>query len=165
MPFILGLNLVYTGYALLAGFGMAAVINEYPGLFFWFQIAGVVYIFWLGYQFLKRTGIKDKNTVPQLRFIDGVISQALNIKGMSIVLTMYSQFLDPHNSLVFEVLSLSGALLGMNLFTHTTWVCGGAWMAQKFGSNHSVRVQGKIFGAMLIFVALWLCYESVLQNR
>ena len=164
IPFVLGLDLVYTFYSLMAGFGLATLINTYPVLFFLFQIAGVIYIVWLGYKFLRRTSISEKHSATQLRFIDGVISQALNIKGITIVLTMYSQFLDADNSLVFEVLSLSAALLVLNLFTHITWTYGGAWMAKNFASNQAVRVQSRIFGTMLIVIAMWLFYQTIFQN-
>ena len=80
IPFILGLDLVYTLYALLAGFGLSAIVIKYPKLFFIVQIAGVLYILWLGYKFLIRKDIQTKELEGQLTFKDGVISQALNVK-------------------------------------------------------------------------------------
>ena len=161
IPFILGLNLVYTTYALLAGFGLGAILSAYPKVFLFVQILGVAYIFWLGYKFLLRKDIQRKEGKIKLRFIDGVISQALNIKGITIVLTMYSQFLNPENSIVYEVLTLSFALLFLNLFTHMTWSYGGSWMAQKFASSYAIELQSKIFGWMLIFIAFWLLYQAI----
>jgi len=161
IPFILGLNLVYTTYALLAGFGLSAIIEAFPSLFLFVQILGVVYIFWLGYKFIIRKDIQRKEGKTKLRFIDGVISQALNIKGITIVMTMYSQFLNPENSIVYEVLTLSFALLFLNLFTHMTWSYGGSWMAQKFASSYAVELQSKIFGGMLILIAFWLLYQAI----
>lgn len=160
IPFILGLNLVYTTYSLLAGFGLAGILNSFPKVFFLIQILGVVYIFYLGYKFLIRKNIEKKDSNAKLSFKDGVISQALNIKGISIILTMYSQFLDKNESLISEVLTLSLALLLLNLFTHMTWSYGGAWMAKKFASNYAVELQSKIFGLMLIAIAIWLLFQS-----
>ena len=161
IPFILGLNLVYTTYALLAGFGLGAILSAYPKVFLFVQILGVAYIFWLGYKFLLRKDIQRKEGKTKLRFIDGVISQALNIKGITIVITMYSQFLNPENSIVYEVLTLSFSLLLLNLFTHMTWSYGGSWMAQKFASSYAVELQSKIFGGMLIFISFWLLYQAI----
>ena len=159
MPFILGLDLVYATYALLAGFGLAAVITSYPVFFAFVQIAGVFYIIWLGYKFLRRKNIQGNSAVTNLKFIDGVISQALNVKGIAIVITMYSQFLNKEN-LVFEVITLSLSLLILNLFTHVTWAYGGAWMTKKFASDYAVQLQSRVFGGMLILVAFWLLYKS-----
>jgi len=161
IPFILGLNLIYTTYALLAGFGLSAIIEAFPSLFLFVQILGVAYIFWLGYKFIIRKDIQRKEGKTELRFIDGVISQALNIKGITIVMTMYSQFLNPENSIVYEVLTLSFALLLLNLFTHMTWSYGGSWMAQKFASSYAVELQSKIFGVMLVLIAFWLLFQTI----
>lgn len=161
IPFILGLNLVYTSYALLAGFGLSAIIQAYPSLFLFVQILGVAYIFYLGYKFIIRKDIQRKEGKTELRFIDGVISQALNIKGITIVMTMYSQFLNPESSIVYEVLTLSFALLLLNLFTHMTWSYGGSWMAQKFASSYAIELQSKIFGWMLVLIAFWLLYQTI----
>ncbi len=161
IPFILGLNLVYTSYALLAGFGLSAIIQAYPSLFLFVQILGVAYIFYLGYKFIIRKDIQRKEGKTKLRFIDGVISQALNIKGITIVMTMYSQFLNPEVSIVYEVLTLSFALLLLNLFTHMTWSYGGSWMAQKFASSYAIELQSKIFGWMLVLIAFWLLCQTI----
>ena len=161
IAFILGLNLVYTSYALLAGFGLGSIINSFPKLFFVVQILGVLYIFYLGFKFLSRKEVETKDSKTNLSFIDGVISQALNIKGVTIVLTMYSQFLNQNEPLVYEVITLSLALLFLNLFTHTTWSYGGYWMANKFASSLAVKIQSKIFGSMLIGIALWLLFQSL----
>ena len=159
IPFILGLNLVYTLYALLVGFGLSAMIHTYPWAFLFVQVLGVLYIFWLGYKFLLRKDIQRKEDKTELTFIDGVISQALNIKGITIVMTMYSQFLSPEKSIIYEVVTLSFALLVLNLFAHMTWSYGGSWMAQKFASSYAIELQSKIFGMMLIFIASWLVYQ------
>jgi len=160
VPFVLGLNVVYTLYSLLAGFGMATIISKYPRLFDLLQIAGVIYIAWLGIKFFTKRRVESDDSVGQLSFRDGAVSQALNIKGMTIVLAMYSQFLDPDKSLVFEVLSLTLALLALNLFTHFSWSYGGSWMAKVFASPKATRIQNRVFGSMLLLVAFWLFYQT-----
>ncbi|MBU3013906.1 LysE family translocator [Poseidonibacter lekithochrous] len=161
IPFILGLNFSYTLYSLLIGFGLGSILLKFPTIFFIVQLLGVIYIFWLGYKFLIRKEVHTNESNTKLTFLDGVISQALNIKGLTIVITMYSQFLNEDSSLSYEVIRLSLLLLILNLFTHTTWSYGGAWMAQKFASNYAVQVQSKIFGSMLILISLWLLFKAI----
>jgi threonine/homoserine/homoserine lactone efflux protein len=160
IPFILGLDCVYTSYALLAGFGMATIFETYPQVFVPIQLLGAVYVAWLGFKFLKRRSIKTSQTVTKLSFYDGVISQALNVKGVAIILTMYSQFIDTDQPLAGEVISLSLALLLLNLLTHATWAYGGAWIARTFASDKAVRIQSLVFGVMLILVSVWLLLRS-----
>ena len=161
IPFILGLDLIYVSYSLLIGFGLSVIVDRYPKAFFIIQLIGVFYIFWLGYKFLLRKNIQKTASNNQLTFIDGVISQTLNVKGLTIIMTMYSQFLNENKSIVYEVISLSLFLLLLNLFTHITWAYGGSWIANKFASNYAVKLQSKIFGPMLIAIALWLLYRSL----
>jgi threonine/homoserine/homoserine lactone efflux protein len=74
---------------------------------------------------------------------------------------MYSQFLDSAQNIVYEVFSLSIALLLLNLFTHSTWSYGGFWMSKKFASSYAIEIQSKIFGSMLIMIALWLLFKAI----
>ncbi len=159
LPFILGLDLVYSSYSLLFGFGLGALVQQYPILMQSIQFIGAVYVAWLAFKFFKRKSVHAKE-MPQLRFIDGVISQALNVKGVSIVLTMYSQFLNPEEELAPQVLGLTLALTLLNLFTHSTWTIGGAWMARTFASERAVRLQSLFFGTMLLFVSVWLLLKA-----
>lgn len=160
VPFILGLDVVYTAYALLAGFGLAAVLQHYPGLMLAVQLAGAAYVAWLGVKMWRRTGVARQQARP-LRFIDGVISQALNVKGITIILTMYSQFLSPGEPLLYEVLTLTLALTVLNLCAHFSWAYGGAWIAETFASDAAVQVQGRLFGSMLVAIAVWLLYRAL----
>lgn len=160
LPFILGLDVVYTSYSLLFGFGLGALVQQFPTLMQVIQIIGACYVAWLAFKFFNRKSVQAKE-LPQLRFIDGVISQALNVKGVSIVLTMYSQFLDVDAELLPQVLGLSLALMLLNLFTHSSWTLGGAWMARTFASDRAVRIQSLLFGAMLLLVSGWLLLKAL----
>ncbi|MDX1736720.1 MAG: LysE family translocator [Alphaproteobacteria bacterium] len=158
-PFILGLDVVYTSYSLIFGFGLGAVLLRFPTMMQAVQVVGAIYVAWLALKFLKRKTVEARE-MPQLRFIDGVISQALNVKGISIVLTMYSQFLNTEADLVPQVIGLSIALTCLNLFTHFSWTLGGHWMAKHFASARAVRVQSIVFGVMLLVVSFWLLSKA-----
>lgn len=153
--FIAGLNLSYSCYSLLAGFGLGAFIRRYPEAFFYLQLLGCLYMFYLGASFFWRRAHKP-DSAPKLTFRDGVISQALNIKGVSIVALMHSQFLSPDMPVLPQVLLLTAMLTALNLCNHFGWAFCGAWTAGKFSGAASVRIQNAVYGAMLIVVAVWL---------
>lgn len=155
-PFILGLDVVYTSYAVLMGLGLGAVIQRHPPAFAALQFAGVLYLLYLAYSFYARSAAAGKQKARRLTFKDGLISQALNIKGVSIITLMYSQFLDPAQNIPAQVALLSAMLLALNLFTHFTWALGGAWMVSRFASEKSANIQNKIYAALLFAVAVWL---------
>lgn len=153
--FIFGLNVSYSGYSLLAGFGLGAFIRKYPQAFFYVQLLGCAYMFYLGASFFWRRADKPGGA-PKLTFRDGLVSQALNIKGVSIVVLMHSQFLSPESPVVPQVLLLTAMLTMLNLCNHFSWAFCGAWTAGKFSGAASVRIQNAVYGAMLIVVAVWL---------
>ncbi len=154
-PFILGLNFSYAAYSLLAGLGMGAVVGEYPGVFYYIQLLGCAYIFFLGASFFSRRA-QSPGGAPKLSFRSGVVSQALNVKGFSIVVLMHSQFLIPGEDIFFRVMQLTAMLTALNLFTHFGWAYGGSWMAQTFAAGKSAKIQNALYGTMLLIVALWL---------
>lgn len=156
VPFIMGLDVVYTFYSVVMGLGMGAVLRQFPRLMTAVQFFGVLYLAYLAFSFFARAADAERCTVKRLTFKDGVISQALNIKGVSIVTLMYSQFLRPGESLYVQVAVLSAMLLALNLFTHFTWSLGGHWMVSRFASQKAAKIQNRIYGALLLAVAVWL---------
>lgn len=155
LPFIFGLNLSYATYSLLIGFGMGAVIQEYAGAFYYVQILGCLYIFYLAAAFFFRKAA-EIGAAKKLSFKDGVIAQALNIKGVSIVVLIYSQFLSEDGGLAPQVLILTAMLASLNLFTHCSWALGGWWLISKLASDGAAKIQNRIYGVMLFSVAVWL---------
>ncbi len=155
-PFIFGLDVVYTFYSVVMGLGMGAVLQQFPRLMTAVQFLGVLYLAYLAFSFFTRAAATGQNTVKRLTFKDGAISQALNIKGISIVTLMYSQFLRPGENLYVQVAVLSAMLLALNLFTHFTWSLGGHWMVSRFASEKAAKIQNRIYGALLLGVAVWL---------
>ena len=153
--FIFGLNVSYASYSLLAGFGLGAVVREYPGAFKWMQLLGCAYLLWLALSFFRRKH-GGANTTRKLTFRDGVISQALNFKGVSIVLVMHSQFLAPESEVVVRVLLLTLMLTILNLCNHFFWAYCGALTARQFVTEKSAKIQNIVYGIMLIAVAIWL---------
>lgn len=156
VPFVFGLDLVYSSYALLAGIGLATLIDRYPYWIQVMQLLGALYIAWLGVKMMQRRSANHNQNIEPLRFFDGVISQALNVKGVSIILTMYSQFLRPSENIWPQIWMLTSALTIMNLAAHFSWTYGGAWLAARLASERAIRWQGRIYGLLLFAVAGWL---------
>ena len=154
-PFILGLNFSYAAWSLLIGLGFGAFMQQYPTAFTYVQIAGCVYIFYLAISFFGKKAAASGNAI-KLKFRDGVLSQALNVKGISIVALMYSQFLSGDSDTVLQVLQLTAMLAALNLFTHFSWALGGAWLMSRLASNRAVKIQNQFYGVLLMIVAVWL---------
>ncbi|MBE8158897.1 MAG: LysE family transporter, partial [Betaproteobacteria bacterium] len=150
-----GLNASYALWSLALSFGMGAFMQQYPAAFYYVQIAGCVYIFYLAASFFGKKAASGGGA-RKLKFWDGVVSQALNVKGVSIAALMYSQFLSADSPALPQVLKLTAMLALLNIFTHMTWAMGGSWMVSRLASERATKIQNKIYAAMLFAVAVWL---------
>lgn len=157
LPFISGINLIVLLHAVLIGLGAGAFLKKYPGLFQYLQYAGAAYLVYLAFKFYRssRPDIKEAaNNVPN--FLDGVILQLLNVKVVTVTMVMFSQFLDTDSGQLSQVMILSFGLASLTTGATMTWAAGGAWLTRTFASEKSVRLQGYIFGTMLIGVSVWM---------
>jgi len=157
LPFILGVNLTVLAQALLVGFGADTLLNSYPLLFQYLKYVGSAYLIYLAFKFFRWSCPEVKalpNNVPN--FFDGFILQLFNMKVITVIMLMFSQFLDTENRQLTQVVMLSVGLAWLTIGANLTWAGGGAWLARKFASEKSAKLQGYIFGGMLICVSIWI---------
>ena len=159
MPFILGINLIVLLEAFAIGLGIGDFIKNYPVLFKYIKYAGSLYLIYLAYKlfYLSQANSKESKLNPP-SFFDGVILQLLNIKVMTVIFVMFSQFLDINSNQILQVSILSFGISILTTCATISWAFVGASLSQKFMSKKSVKFQGYIFGTMLICVALWMLF-------
>ncbi len=157
LPFIGGINLIVLVHAVLIGLGAGAFIKRHPGIFEYLQYAGSAYLIYLAFKFYKssRPDIKEiAANVPT--FIDGMILQLLNMKVVSVTVVMFSQFLNTDTGQIPQIMMLSLGLASLTTGATMIWAAGGAWLTRTFASETSVRLQGYVFGSMLVGVSVWM---------
>ena len=157
LPFISGINFIVLLHAILIGFGAGKFLGHYPELFQYLQYAGSVYLIYLAIKFFRssRLSIEEaSDSAPN--FLDGIILQMLNIKVITVTIVMFSQFLDTNIDQLSQVMMLSVGLASLTTCATLTWAAGGAWLIRTFASKESVRLQGYVFGSMLIGVSIWI---------
>jgi threonine/homoserine/homoserine lactone efflux protein len=99
---------------------------------------------------------KIRNKTFSLGFKEGIALQALNPKFPVILLTMFSTFLLPTEPLVPQVMSLSLAILALNIFTQFCWGGAGGLIGRVIISERSAKFQDYVFGGLLVVVGLWI---------
>ncbi len=157
VPFICGINLIVLLHALLIGFGVGTLIENYPEIIKYLQYAGSVYLVYLASKLFKSSRPEIKavaDSVPN--FFDGVILQLLNMKVVTLTMVMFSQFLDTDTAQISQVTMFSFGLASLTTGATITWAAGGAWLTRKFASEESIRLQGYVFGSMLVAVSVWM---------
>lgn len=158
LPFTLSTRIVFFLESLVVGFGLGEVLNHYPQLVKYTRYIGAIYLLYLAYKLFRSPDIKIKASSTAPTFYDGLILQMLNVKALVNVLLMFSLFIDDSSPQFVQVLTLSATLLVVAIISAFVWQVGGIFMAKLFRFNKLVRVQGYVFGSMLVAVAVWMTF-------
>lgn len=155
-PFLSGILAVMASQVILVGMGIDQFLRVYPRLLHLIQAAGAVYLVYLAYKFFKSTQVETVSVEREPSFMDGILLQGLNMKGLVINTVMFSQFLTVDEAHWMQVLLLSGGLIVLATSSMVTWTLGGAWLTRRLSSYATSRMQGYVFGCMLLGVAVWM---------
>jgi threonine/homoserine/homoserine lactone efflux protein len=120
---------------------------------------GALYLFYLALQFFRSSGLKKTNEEKKLGFREGAALQFFNAKALTAPLIMYTQFLDPATSTRSQFVVITVALIGLIIGSLLAWVVGGSLLQRLFQSEFGMKWQGKIFGILLVGVAIWILFR------
>jgi threonine/homoserine/homoserine lactone efflux protein len=154
IPLFLGIDTIYLAYALVMGFGLGQLLAAHPTLLHVMRYGGAAFVVCFGIAMWWRAKIRNKNFA--LGFKDGIAIQALNPKFPITLLTMFSTFLVPTEPLVPQVVLLSLAILGTNVFTQFCWAGAGNLIGHSLIAERFAKFQDYLFGGALVAVGLWI---------
>ncbi|MDX5406234.1 MAG: LysE family translocator [Chromatiaceae bacterium] len=134
---MLGVALV----AILAVCGVAAIMLQFPAVFYWFKLVGAAYLAWIGLQMWRAKG---KLALPQpgdlpaqlprrTLFSQGFITAVSNPKGWAFHMALLPPFID--NELAFwpQLLVLVTIILLLEFGSMLLYASGGKALALFFG--------------------------------
>ncbi|WP_261385947.1 LysE family translocator [Tateyamaria omphalii] len=157
MRFIYGLDGTYFLLALIMGLGLGQVLLSFPGATVAIKIVGITYIFYLAYRFMVASVTNADEGAEAFRFVDGVVVQLTNTKGLIMLVVMFSEFFRPSAQLVGDVLLMSAVLVLLNFCAHLIWVSFGVGIKQALVRNPRLfQAQNWLFAAMMAGVGVWL---------
>lgn len=145
-------------YALLAALGLVMLIAKAPLLFGVLQIAGALFLAYLGYGALTAKAADED--VPEVAvhthwdsISSGFLTAFLNPKIALVFLALFSQFVTPETSLSTKWLMAVTALI-----VDGSWYCLVVSVVSYSGALERFRGQGmlvqRVFGALLVLIAL-----------
>ena len=153
VPFWLGFEAGNVLWCLVYGFGLSQVLTRYPLVYEVMKWGGTLYVLYLAWCFFQSSAAGHKDDLKPLRFIDGLVSLSLNVKVHSMILVMFSQFLNPSQALAAQVLQMTLVFLLVGLVCHFAWIYGGHAIFSRFTSARALRNQGLAFGLCMVAVA------------
>jgi len=156
IPFWLGFETANLFWCLVYGLGLSEVFRQHPFLHETFKWAGTLYILYLAYGFLQSSLPANQKEMKPLGVIDGFVSVSFNVKIHSMILVMFSQFLNPALPLLNQVIQIAAVFLAVCVACHFPWIYAGQILFSRIKSARSIRLQGFVFAACMLLVALFV---------
>lgn len=147
-------------------FGVTLLIMQSPLLFTVIKSFGIIYLVWLGFKsFTNKTRISVNNTESAVlsavgAFRNGFFVNALNPKTMFFVVSVYTQVISSHNSLLINF--SYGLFIS---FVHLLWFS----LIALFFSNPVIRnkilnhqlLMDKVIGVLLMLLGISLVFFTI----
>ena len=145
-------------YALVAVFGMALVLQQFPEAMRGIEILGGLYLLWMGYQAFQHAGegsLDSSEDQSYRGFVDGLAISGLNPKIAVFFLALLGPFVPVEASHMERI-----GVAGLALMIDGCWYVFVAIMLVKTGAVDWLSKQGKwvdrLLSALLVGVGLWL---------
>ena len=145
-------------YALIAVFGMAMLLQQFPEAMRGIEILGGLYLLWMGYQAFRHAGegsIDADESQSYRGFIDGLAMSGLNPKTAVFFLALLGPLIPPEANNLERV-----GVASMALMIDGCWYVFVAMMLVKTGAVDWLSKQGfwvdRLLGVLLVSVGFWL---------
>ena len=161
IPFWAGFEMANLTLCILYGTGLGKALHGYPEIQVALKWAGTIYLLYLAWGFFRSSAepeSKSDNDSSRLAIKDGFLSVLFNPKIHTMILVMFSQFLDPAKSLAMQVVQLTAAFLFVCIACHFPWIYGGQLILRRFQSARALQIQGWLFGICMILVAAYVAF-------
>ena len=166
----IGHGLGITFYAVIAVSGLVAIFHTIPNFFSFAQIAGSIFLVWLGgkmiYSFSKKEYFSSKNIQPNKSthhgFLEGFLIAFLNPKIAAWLLALFSQFVQPEAILAeqFVLVSTVGIIDAL-------WYCFVAFLASSGKFVKLLQLNASAIdlgmGILLIILATGIIWRAISQ--
>lgn len=156
LPFWLGFEVANLVWCLVYGLGLSRVLHDHPAAAQALKWAGIAYTLYLAYGFVKSSAPGERAAIPRLSVFDGFLAVSLNPKIHSMIFVLFSQFLRPDLPLASQVVEIAAVFTLLCAACHFPWIYGGQLMFDRFNSAKSIKIQGYVFGACMVAVALFV---------
>ena len=159
----LGCNTASVCYGLLAAFGFAAALQEWPSAWLVLRAAGVGYLGWLGLTSLARAVRGTDGNTRDVAVLDsdpwrsassGFATNVLNPSLAAYYLVLIPQFIPRSAPFVPSALTFTAIHVALALTWHSAWAFAGATMARVLSSGRPRRALDVITGVAMLAIAI-----------
>ncbi len=160
VPFWMGFEAGNLLLCLAYGLGLSQLVGQHPLVHPVLKWAGVVYTLYLAWGFFKDAGLAESAPLRPLGAGDGFVSVMLNPKIHSMVLVMFSQFLDPARPTGPQVAWMTLLFVALSVACHGLWLVAGQLLFSRLRGRAAQRVQAWVFGGGMVAVAVFVALSA-----
>ena len=140
LPFVAGVVLGKQLVIWPMGFGLLAVIAEWPWLFVTLKYASVAYILYLAWRIAGARIAPGAAPASPPPLVDGLIVHPLNPKAWAMISTGFTSYVASGTPPLTATLAIAGCLLAVQIVLHPLWCWGGERLAAAISGQRAERV-------------------------
>ena len=164
---VAGVSLGLTMAGIAAALGVSALIGTTPWLFQALRWAGSLYLLYLAWN-----AWRDSTAVQETRFdaplhryfSQGLVSNILNPKAYLVYAAILPQFIDPAQSLLAQLVTLTALYVGVATAVHATIATLAGSCNRFFSDAIWAKRLGRTFALLLVAVAVWFLYATEVKS-
>lgn len=157
---LLGVGLVAT----LGIVGIAAIMLQFPKVFFVFKILGGLYLAWIGIEMWRSRGRLAIPETPDASIsiqpwdlaMRGFITAVSNPKGWAFLLSLLPPFIDHSRPIGTQLVLMLTIVLTMEFGCLLAYASGGQALRHLLLKQGNVRLLNRLTGSLMIGIGIWL---------
>ena len=164
---VAGVSLGLTMAGIAAALGVSALIGTTPWLFQALRWAGSLYLLYLAWSAWRdSTAVQETRFDAPLRryFNQGLVSNILNPKAYLVYAAILPQFIDPAQSLLAQLVTLTALYVGVATAVHATIAMLAGSFNRFFSDAILAKRLGRTFALLLVAVAVWFLYATEVKS-
>lgn len=150
--------------AVLAVFGVAAIMLNYPEAFTVFKLVGGAYLVYIGVQMWRSRGKMAVNNDSDKQYsnnrqelaLQGFITAIANPKGWAFFISLLPPFINPTLPLPPQLAILIVLILSLEFLCLMLYANGGRTLRKFLEKGGNVRTMNRVAGTLMIGVGIWL---------
>ncbi len=162
---LLGMQIGYIVWWILAALGLGTLANAYPLAFRILAFAGIAYLAWLGVQAIlhsfhpEQDRAKPQGRVSQHAFRDGIFIAIGNPKSLIYMLAIIPPFINPEASIAPQVAILAALALIIDLPIGALYIVAGQRLARLMERAATRRWIDRAIGTLFLLIAALVLAE------
>ena len=150
VPHIAGITIGFMTVFLAAGSGLASLFAALPQLYDLLKILSVLFLIYLAWRIGSAGRAERRDRYRPLSFTQAALFQAVNPKGVSVIISTVSAYTSDAHSLASEISVLLTVFVLTTIGATTSWCLFGTAIARIFTTRRKLRMFNVTMALLLI---------------